>query len=164
MRRALASAAMLLAAAVVGLSQEPRERAGDASPRGTEGPLDNDAFLPADAEASSALALADRRLSELGASAPDESNRRAWLELLEGLHLALRDSATGDMVAALPQGSAGVPAWPDPDGTADPKLDRRRDGVEIAVRRRLRALHPLARALWSERYGTLGEERLARAR
>ncbi len=134
-----------------------------AAQRGAEGPLDNDAFLSTHAQASAALASFDRTFVELREARLDAANTRRWTLALDELERALRDSRTGDGVAPIPT-PAGVPTpWSDVDGTADPRLDRRREGVEQAVERRLRALKPEVLALWSTGAGARGEERRLRA-
>jgi outer membrane protein assembly factor BamB len=135
--------------------------------RGSEGPLDNAAFLPVHEAANAALARADSRIATAGLLTRqiDASGERAWTEVFDDWHSALRDSRAGEMVAPEPRdGALARPSpWPDADGTSDAKLDRRRDGVEAAVLRRLAAIAPQARALWRARFEPLAEQRLQRA-
>lgn len=150
--------AALVLATLARAAQEARARVG-------EGALDNNAFLATSDTATQALATADRRALELAGKPLDETTRRAWLEVVDALHVALRDSRTGEMVAPLPQSGGGIarPAWPDVDGTADAKLDRRRDGVEVSVLRRLSLLPAAVRGLWRERFGDAAHAALAAA-
>jgi hypothetical protein len=155
-RGAAALAALALLAGFCAAAQA--ESSGERGRLG-EGPLDSDAFLVAHERASASLGAADRAFAELRVPIGD-SNRRAWLEALDALHVALRESSTGDMVA--PRPSAATP-WPDPDGSADARLDRRRDGVEAAVLRRLASLPDEARAAWRERFDEASRVALAAA-
>lgn len=163
---ARASASTLAAALLwVAPTSAAQVDASSAQVRGAEGALDNDAFLPTSTAAAEALARFDRARAELEARTFDEATQRAWSLALDELERALRESATGDGVAPLAVGTERtVVVALDVDGTLDPKLDRRREGVENAVRRRLAALPERARAQWTAVVGARGEERLARAR
>ncbi|MCY3003506.1 MAG: hypothetical protein NTV21_17055 [Planctomycetota bacterium] len=150
-------------AQVGGAAPSGKQAAELAAQRGAEGPLDNDAFLSTNPEANAALASFDRTFVELRESPLDAGATRRWTLALDELERALRDSRTGDCVAPIPTPAGTATPWNDPDGTADPRLDRRREGVELAVLRRLRALKPEVFALWSAGAGVRGEERRARA-
>ncbi|MBM3991670.1 MAG: PQQ-like beta-propeller repeat protein [Planctomycetes bacterium] len=161
-------AALVGALAIAGAGA-PCARARSASQelaalRGAEGPLDNDAFLPVATAAASALDRFDRAHAALRGRADDAGATREWNLALDELENALKASARGDGVAPWALGaSASAELCPDVDGTLDPKADRRREGVEFAVRRRLATLPTRARALWAEGVGVRGEERFVRA-
>lgn len=125
-----------------------------------EGPLDNAAFLAGSEFASVALARADKLQVELSAAAFGQANERRWSELFDQWHVVLRDSEEGAALAPLPEG-AGAKLWPDVDGTADPAADRRRDGIEAALLRRLLSAPPQARALWTRSQDLLAAEQLS---
>ena len=152
-------------AVALALSATARAQAPDlAALRGAEGPLDNDAFLPVATAAAEALDRFDRAAAA-PALKPDGANAtREWNLALDELENALKSSARGDGVAPWALGaSPSLVRCPDDDGTLDPKADRRREGVEFAVRRRLAWLPARARELWAQGVGERGEERLARA-
>jgi hypothetical protein len=144
----------------------PPARAQDAPLRLDEGPLDNPAFLPLDEAANRALARADVLHATLRDAADGTATARRWSEVFDLWHVALRDSLPGAVCAPLPaeSGAAASRAWPDPDGTADAALDRRRDGVEAAVLRRLLSLPAAARADWSLHQAPIADEALGLAR
>jgi len=126
---------------------------------GGEGPLDNDSFLPTSQEAEADLAAGDRGLAALRAS--KSAGARARTEVFEAWHDALAACENGASVVPRPLGSdadARSP-WPDPDGTAD----RRTEGVECAVLRRLAALGDEERAAWTARFASLARDELAAA-
>ncbi len=138
----------------------------------SEGPLDNDAFLPVAREAEALLTRGDEGFAALarrGTPLANDADRRAWLDVLESWHAALSSSVAGEGVPPRPwrgPPEAGSP-WADPDGTAgggtEGRPARRTEGVEYAVLRRLSALPEQVQRLWSERFGPLGEESLAAA-
>lgn len=148
-----------LAALVLAL---PLASAQDAALRLDEGPLDNPAFLPIDEAANRALASADALHASLREKA---EGARRWREVFDLWHVALRDSEPGAGCSPLPSaaGAAASRAWPDPDGTADASVDRRRDGVEAAVLRRWLSLPAAARAEWSAQQTPFADEALASA-
>lgn len=157
--------ALAIACAGALRAQAPAPRQELATRRGAEGPLDNDAFLPVATAAAEALDRFDRARAALRGKADEASATREWNLALDELENALKSSACGDGLAPWALGaSASLELCPDSDGTLDPKADRRREGVEFAVRRRLATLPAHARVLWAEGVGVRGEERLVRAR
>ena len=118
---------------------------------GAEGPLANAGFLPTAAEAEALFARGDEAFAR---GRPDAEVFDAW-------HAAVAASQPGDSVAPRPVGAlADVPSpWPDPDGTAE----RRTEGVERSLLRRLAALDGERRAVWTARFGALAAEELAQA-
>lgn len=138
---------------------------GAAGPQDTplrlgEGPLDNAAFLPLDEGATSALARADALHAALEGVSYDESSARRWREVFDLWHVALRDAAVGAVCPALPSagGAQASRLFDDPDGTAAPAADRRRDGVEAVVLRRVLRLDAATRAAWTRAQAPLAEE------
>jgi hypothetical protein len=129
---------------------QPAQQLGEAWP-GAEGPLANAGFLPTAAEAEALFARGDEALA---GGRPDAEVFDAW-------HAALAASQPGDSVAPRPVGElAGATSpWPDPDRTAD----RRTEGVERSLLRRLAALDGERRATWTARFGALAAEELAQA-
>ncbi len=121
---------------------------------GDEGALNNDCFLPTSRAAQEHLARADQVFARLtGSDSWAADPERAWIEVFEGWRAALTDSENGAAVPPRPAGGTvdEISPWPDPDGTAE----RRSDGVEQAVIRRLEALAAGTRASWTERFETL---------
>jgi hypothetical protein len=130
-----------------------------------EGPLDNDSFLPVAADAAEALARGDRAFAQLARKTPADPAARAWIDVFEGWRGALASSRTGDIVpprARAQPGDEPLP-WPDPDGTAGADPARRADGVEYAILRRLLALEPAVRAVWTQRFSPLARTALESA-
>jgi hypothetical protein len=118
---------------------------------GAEGALSNDALLPTSAPATEALARGDRALVE---GRPDTEVFDLW-------HDALEAAEAGTSVPPRPRAElADVESpWPDPDGTAE----RRTEGVEHAVLRRLRALAPERRQAFAQRFEALATDELGAA-
>ncbi len=113
-----------------------------------EGPLQNETVLQTLAPAQTEIERGDhawRQADELGA--------------IEAWRRALEVSATGDAVALLPSDPKDAPAWPDEERTAE----RRTEGVEYAVLRRLAAVGESARAAWRARFAAPAELALSRA-
>ena len=147
-----AAAALLLAPASVARAQaEPGPLPG------AEGALDNDCWLPVNAAAAERLAEGDQAWARCLGGAGDRELTLA----LESWHAALELSSAGDAVPPRPLGRTAALAspWPDPDGTAE----RRMEGVEAAVLRRLSVLPDPARRAWTERFAALARKELAAA-
>ncbi len=125
-----------------------------------EGALDNTAFLPADESARELLARADALLEGLRERAWTSGDAARWNELFDLWHVALRDTPTGALVPPLSSavGAPAARALEDADGTADPLLDRRRDGLEAALERRLAAIDASARVAWTRAQEPLAQE------
>jgi hypothetical protein len=147
-----AAAALLFATA-----SPARAQAVPGALPGAEGPLVNDSWLPVNAAAAERLAQGDQAWARSLEGAGD----RELTLVLESWHAALELSTAGDSVPPRPQARSAAAAspWPDPDGTAD----RRIEGVEVAVLRRLTALPEAARRAWSERFAGLARKELASA-
>lgn len=148
----------LLASALVSapLPQAPLAYPGD------EGALGNDSYLPTSREAEEQLAVGDQALLRLREEAtPEDSRARIRTEVLEAWHAALVESLPGASVPPRPLGprADAQSPWPDPDGTAE----RRTEGVEVAVLRRLGALSKADRAVWTARFSSLAQEELVDA-
>jgi hypothetical protein len=129
---------------------------------GDEGPLDNDCFLPTERTAEEHLARGDQIFAKLTGSENWAADpERAWIEVFESWRAALVESVNGAAVAPRPVGGSAdeISPWPDTDGTAE----RRTEGVEWAVERRLAALAPEIRAKWTERFEPLALEALEAA-
>ncbi len=130
-----------------------------------EGPLDNTAFLPSDEAASATLARADLLLQSLRERAWSEAESARWRELFDLWHVVLRDAPPGALAPPAPSAGGAQPAraLEDADGTADPLLDRRRDGIEALVDRRLALLDGAAREAWTRSQEPLALEALGAA-
>lgn len=129
---------------------------------GDEGALENDSYLPTAREAQELLATGDQALLRLRASESGANDRsRILTEVLEAWHGALSASVAGDSVEPRPLGPRADSSspWGDPDGTSE----RRTEGVEVAVIRRLTSLSVRDRAAWTARFGALAGEQLATA-
>jgi hypothetical protein len=113
-----------------------------------EGPLQNETVLATQAAAEEEIERGDRAWSgadELGAF-------EAWRHALEV-------SATGDAVTLVSSDPKAARPWPDEERTAE----RRTEGVEYAVLRRLEAVGTERRAAWRARFSAAAELALARA-
>jgi hypothetical protein len=103
------------------------------------------------------------RATETAAQTEIERGDRAWsnsdqVSALEAWRRALETSATGDAVALLSSDPKDAHPWPDEERSAE----RRTEGVEYAVLRRLAAIGAEARAAWRARFSAAAE--LARTR
>jgi len=123
--------------------------------------LSNDCYLPVSEPATDRLALGDLLYSRLLAEEArgEASGDRAWTAVFEAWRAALTESEPGSSVPPRPVGprSSEPSPWPDLDGTAE----RRTEGVEAAVLRRIDALEARPRELWSARFESLAAESLA---
>jgi hypothetical protein len=135
--RLLASGLLLgLALATPAPAQEPGPGGPPALPPGDEGPLENDCFLPASAEAAAALIRGDDAL-ERSRAAPAADRDRLRTEAFEAWQDAL--------VAGGPEASV----WAEPQ---DAPRRRLTVGVHGAVTARLAALAPADRSAWRTRF------------
>ncbi len=158
---------MLASTLVLALSAlAPRSHAGQEQRlRLDEGPLENTAFLPSDESAGAAIARADRLLDGLRGKHWTAAEAARWSELFDLWHVALRDGPPGAVLPPAPATAGAQPArlFEDADGTADPLLDRRRDGLEALIERRMGALAPSARLAWTRSQEPLALEALTAA-
>lgn len=129
------------------------------APQTDEGALRNTTPLPSDPAAAGHLRRGDEALAQLRARLGETPPSAAdWNGAFDGWRAALTDSAAGAGVLALDPG-APQGLFPDPDGT----LDRRAEGVPVAVLRRLASLSAAARAAWRARIDTEAEAALTAA-
>ena len=154
--------ALVFAGGALGVGGSVLAQDSHASLPGEEGPLNNDSFLPASTSATARLASGDEAYAKLVASGPlsADAAERAWGQVFESWRAALVESASGESVPPRPIGANAVPSpWPDPDGTAE----RRTEGIEYALLRRIAALAPEVRRAWTARFEGLAEQALAAA-
>lgn len=140
---ALAALALLAALAPWTAAAQASERARGVPD--SEGPLDNDAFVPVSEEAARALASGDAALVKARAATGPDASRQL-------------DIAFDAWLQALVEGGPGASTWFDPAPNAERRLS---EGLHAGVLRRLLALSSEERARWSARFAAPAESALA---
>jgi hypothetical protein len=130
-------------------------------PLWSEGPLGSDLVLVLDGAAQQAIDAADGILARARIEAADEAERLTR-QAFEGWVAAIRSADPGAAVVwteCWPEGRVPGGSKAEPSGAAP----RASEGLEVALLRRIDALAPAERALWSEQFEAVAEAELERA-